>query len=126
MKLIRLVLGALILFLDRVFAPTPVRRPADKQAQLEAELRGLALYQFEACPFCVKVRRAMKRLDMPIELRDARKVPAFGEELVREGGMMQVPCLRITEGGNSGGKARWLYESSDIIAHLEALSGRFA
>ncbi len=123
MNLIRAVLGALILFLDRAFTPTPVHRPVEKQRQLEVELRHLALYQFEACPFCVKVRRAMKRLAMPIELRDARKVPAFGEELEREGGMRQVPCLRIDE---HGGKVRWLYESSDIIAYLEAMSGRFA
>ena len=123
MKVVRAVLRALILCLHRVFSPTPITRTAEAQTRIEVELRSLALYQFEACPFCVKVRRAMKRLNLPIQLRDARKVPAYGEELLREGGMLQVPCLRIA---GADGKVRWMYESSDIIAHLEALSSRFA
>ncbi len=123
MSLIRSILGTLILILDRLFSPTPIQRSTENQARLEAELRKPQLYQFEACPFCVKVRRTMRRLNLPIELRDARKDTIYGQELAREGGMMQVPCLKITE---TGQKARWLYESSDIIEYLETFSRRFA
>lgn len=115
MKFIRWFLGNLILFFDRMFAPKALQRPPEAQARIDAATRSLALYQFESCPFCVKVRRAMKRLNLNIELRDA-KVPALEKELVEQGGQRQVPCLKITE---SDGKVRWLYESSDIIAYLE-------
>ncbi len=115
MRLIRWILGKIILFLNAVLAPKQIERSAEVQAAIEQEVSNLLLYQFEACPFCVKVRRAMHRLRLPIELRDATK-KEFAEELVRGGGELQVPCLRITE---SDGSVRWLYESSDIIDYLE-------
>lgn len=116
LKIIRLFVGKLILFLDWVFSPaTPVRSVAD-QARVDAATAGLVIYQYEACPFCVKVRRAMKRLGVKIELRDAARSAEFREELVKGGGKNQVPCLRIPEGG---GGFRWMYESGDIVRFLE-------
>jgi glutathione S-transferase len=76
----------------------------------------MALYQFKACPFCVKTRRAMKRLGLNIELRDARGDMQWRQQLLAEGGRLQVPCLYIPQ---SSGDAQWLYESNDIIAYLE-------
>lgn len=119
LKTIRWVLGSLILILNAVFAPKSVQRDPAEKSRIDQETQGLALYQFDACPFCVKVRRAMKRMDLNIEIRDVKKNKQWNTELVREGGQFQVPCLRIPE---PGGKTRWLYESSDIIAYLE---GRF-
>mgnify|MGYP002826738867 CR=1 FL=1 len=92
---------------------------AEAQAAVEAELADLKLYQFLACPFCVKVRRQMNRLDLPIEQRDTKRNEAWAEELLREGGSPKVPCLRIEEEGS----VRWLYESGAINEYLEA---RFA
>ena len=76
----------------------------------------MALYQFRACPFCVKTRRAMKRLGLGIELRDARTDPQWRRQLLGGGGRLQVPCLFIP---GEPGEARWMYESGDIIAYLE-------
>jgi glutathione S-transferase len=90
-------------------------RTAEAQARIDAATRNMALYQFRACPFCVKVRHAMRRLGLNIELRDARKDPVHAAELRSEGGRYQVPCLRIE---NEDGIA-WLYESKDIIRWLE-------
>ena len=80
----------------------------------------MALYQFKACPFCVKTRRAMKRLGLKIELRDARDNAQWRQQLLLEGGQVQVPCLYIPEDGAAG---RWMYESGDIIDYLEQRFG---
>ena len=80
-------------------------------------MQGLSLYQFAGCPFCIKTRRAFRRLNVDIDLRDIRKEPAYREELLAQGGRIQVPCLR----NENAGQVRWIYESSDII---EFVTGR--
>jgi len=112
---IRGALGALILFFNWVFTPRGVKREPDIQAQVDAQTTNLALYQFKACPFCVKVRRTMKRNSLNIEIRDAKRCDKARDELVEGGGKLKVPCLRIEEEG----KVSWMYESSDIINYLE-------
>ena len=105
------------MFGDFVSRPSPVERSSDNQAVVDDAIKSLSLYQFYACPFCVKVRREMARLGLDIEVRDAQS-GLYREELQREGGQVQAPCLRIEEEG----KVQWMYESSDIIAYLQ---GRF-
>ena len=119
MRAIRAIVGPILLFLDAVFAPTAVTRDADAQRRVDAAVGTLKLYQFKACPFCVRVRRQMKRLALPIETRDVKRNEQWREELLAKGGSPKVPCLRITENGSE----RWLYESKEIDAYLEA---RFA
>lgn len=116
MKIIRTIVGKLILWWDAIFQPRPLQRSSDAQAQIEKELHALKLYQFLACPFCVKVRREMKRLNLPIETRDAKNDTAFRNELLEKGGKIKVPCLRIEE---APGQYTWMYESNDIIAYLQ-------
>ncbi len=74
----------------------------------------MSLYQFHACPFCLKTRRAFKKLNLNIQTRDALKNP-HRADLLAEGGTIKVPCLRI----DSNNKTTWLYESNDIIDYLE-------
>jgi glutaredoxin len=116
MRIVRWFLGNLILFIDFITTPRGVKRSPEAQAQVDQQTRMLALYQFHACPFCVKVRRAMKRYGLNIELRDAKNNSMYREELEKEGGRIKVPCLRIT---NDDGSVSWMYESSDIIRYLE-------
>ena len=116
MRIIRLILGKLILFFNWVFTPRGVTRDAASQASIDAQTAGLKLYQYEACPFCVKVRRAMKRNTLTIETRDVKRSASAREELLAGGGNLKVPCLRIE---NERGQAEWLYESSDIVRYLE-------
>jgi len=115
MRAVRYLLGQLIVFIDWLTRPRPPQRDPQVQAQIDAETRSLALYQFRLCPFCVKVRRAMRRLGLNIETRDARNDPEQQVRLINEGGEFKVPCLAITENGQT----RWLYESNDIITYLE-------
>ncbi len=115
MKLIRWVLGRIILGLNFVFSPRGSKREPDLQKAIDEKTRNLSLYQFNACPFCVKVRRQMKRQSLEIELRDAKNDTIHKEALENGGGKLKVPCLRI----DKGGKTTWMYESNDIIKYLQ-------
>ena len=118
LKALRNGLGQLVIFADWITRPARRQRNSDSQAQIARDCQDLALYQFRACPFCVKVRRHLHRLNLPVELRDAKQA-AHGQILLEQGGKVQVPCLRIQEKDH----VRWLYESRAIIAYLEERFG---
>ncbi|MDO7910226.1 glutaredoxin family protein [Pseudomonas monteilii] len=118
-KALRVGLGQLIVFGDWISRPAKRKRNPAAQAQVDQAARQLSLYQFHACPFCVKTRRALHRLNVPVALRDAKHDPVHRQALLEGGGRVKVPCLRIDEGD----KTTWMYESKDIIAYLD---GRFA
>ena len=117
MRIIRGILGALILFFDWVFTPKGIKRDAEEQSKIDQQTAALSLYQYKACPFCVKVRRAMKRYALNIETRDAKRSETSRKELLQGGGKVKVPCLRVEE---KNGDIRWIYESSEIIGFLES------
>lgn len=119
-KALREGLGRLIVLLDFVTRPPKMRRGAADQQQAEQAAAGLSLYQFYACPFCVKTRRAIHRLNIPIDFRNAQAGSPHRQALQDQGGKLKVPCLRIDEGETT----HWLYESSDIIRYLEQRFGQ--
>jgi len=114
MKYIRNLLGAIIIMLDAITRPKPMQRSEDDQREVDLKAKNLSLFQFHGCPFCVKVRRAIHKLNVNIELRDA-KIEEIGDELLKEGGKRKVPCLRINENGT----IQWMYESNNIITYLQ-------
>ncbi|WP_418135298.1 glutaredoxin family protein [Psychromonas sp. GE-S-Ul-11] len=114
MKIIRWILGRIILLLNFIFSPKKLQRDAASQQKVDQQTKSLQLYQFAACPFCVKVRRVMRKNALNIELVDAQQ-PANRALLIEQGGKGTVPCLRIEEDN----KITWMYESSDIVAYLE-------
>ncbi len=116
---IRAGLGRLTVYIAFVTRPKPLQRTPEAQWAVEEEARGLSLYQFHACPFCIKTRRAIRVLNLPIETRDAQQDPEHREALKSGGGEIQVPCLRIEEQG----EVRWMYESVEIIAYLQERFG---
>ncbi len=116
LKIIRLTLGAIIAFFDLITRGFKKKRTPENQLQIQQQLKKLSLYQFNLCPFCIKVRRQLHKLNLPIELRDAKNNPQHRTTLEQEGGRIKVPCLRIED--ESG--TRWMYESSDIIRYLKA------
>ena len=116
MAIIRLILGKLILLFNWMFPPSSTLRDPELQASIDQQTTGLKLYQYKACPFCVKVRRAMQRQSLLIETRDVKRSDTAREELLAGGGDLKVPCLRIDEGE---GGYQWLYESQNIISYLE-------
>jgi glutathione S-transferase len=78
----------------------------------------LELYEFEACPYCRKVREALSTLDL-----DAKIFPCpsrgtrFRPEAERIGGKNQYPLLIDPNTG------RQLYESRTIVTYLYATYG---
>lgn len=116
MQAIRWILGRLILLFDWIFTPKSVKRDAELQARIDQQMSGLALYQYPACPFCVKVRRAIKRNNLTIKLVNAKTCETSKKELEAGGGKLKVPCMRIED---PSGNITWMYESSDIIRYLE-------
>jgi len=116
MSLIRWFLGKLILFINLITLPKPILRKKIDQDRIDNQTKDLTIYQFEACPFCVKVRRFIRKNSLKINLKDAKNNKAFKSELVNEGGKHKVPCLKI-EKINS--KTIWLYESNEIIKFLK-------
>ncbi|MDX1334383.1 MAG: glutathione S-transferase N-terminal domain-containing protein [Gammaproteobacteria bacterium] len=115
LKALREGLGRLIVFINFLTRPRPMQRSEEAQARVNEEASSLTLYQFYACPFCVRTRRAIHRLNLPIETRDAQNDPVDRQALKEGGGEIKVPCLRIEEAGET----RWMYESMDIISYLE-------
>lgn len=71
---VRWLLGRMILFFDWLTQPRKPDHSPEKQAELDAQTGSMALYQYAACPFCVKARRAIRRLGLNIELRDAKTI----------------------------------------------------
>lgn len=115
LKLLREGLGRLFVFFDFLTRPKVIERSIEAQAVVDDQCKALSLYQFYACPFCIKTRRIIRQLKLPIELRDAQKPGQHRDDLEKLGGRIKVPCLRIQDNGED----QWLYESNEIIAYFE-------
>jgi glutaredoxin len=119
-RTIRWPLGQIIIFIDWVTRPKTPNYPPEKQAELDAATSSMKLYHFKQCPFCVKTRRAIHRLGLNIETRDARNDPQWNQELINQGGRYQVPCLRIVK---DDGSVEWMYEANSINQYLDQRFG---
>jgi glutaredoxin len=115
MKIIRIVLGFVLVTLDKLFSPRPLKITEDQKQSILNNSKSLELFEFNACPFCIKVRRFMKKNNINIDLKDAKNDLEQRNELLNNGGKIQVPCLKISKNEST----QWLYESSDIIKYLE-------
>lgn len=116
-RTLRLVLTPFVLLWEKFTTPTGVERSPEEQQRVDSETAQMALYQFKTCPFCIKVRREVKRLSLNIDLRDAQHDALHRAELQNGGGKPQVPCLKLTD---EQGNVQWLYESDVIIQLLRS------
>jgi glutaredoxin len=114
-QLIRIILTPFMLVAEKLTTPTGISRSIEAQAQVDADCSQLALYEFKACPFCIRVRKEMARLSLNVVKHDARNNPTHRQALEAGGGRIKVPCLRIS---HDNGEVQWLYESNDIITYL--------
>ena len=89
----------------------PAKRPAEDK---------LALYHFDGCPYCARVRRAIDGLGIDVELRNIFDNQTYLKELREARGRRTVPVLRIV---GADGDERWMPESADIVRYLEATYG---
>ena len=114
-KTLRLLLGPFMLLKERLTQPKGLQRDAASQAAVDMQCQSLALYQFNTCPFCIKVRQEMRRLSLTVDKRDAQHNAANRDALLQGSGATKVPCLKITD---SNGQTRWLQDSNAIVAYL--------
>ena len=115
LRLLREGSGRVLILIDWLVKPSIVKRSSEDQSKVDQETKILKLYQFYACPFCIKTRRAIKRLNLKVETRNAQAAGEFRKELELSGGKIKVPCLKV----EGAGEASWIYESNDIIKYLD-------
>ena len=115
-KTLRFILEPFLLLWDKVFVPKGIERSPEDQEKMDQRTKNLSLYQFNSCPFCIKVRRQVKRQSLNIPLLDAQHNQQNREELLKGGGKITVPCLKLV---SDTGEVSWMYESSDIIQYLQ-------
>ena len=118
-RTLRTVLGPVMLLKEKITRPKGLSRPQAAQEKVDRQCQSLVLYQFQTCPFCIKVRQEISRLSLNIKRIDAQHEGPGRQELLKGGGQTKVPCLKITD---KAGKTQWLYDSEKIIAYLR---GRF-
>jgi len=115
-KGVHAIIGPILLTADWMFTPRGIERDPDEQQRIDKQTKNLVMYQFLTCPFCIKTRRAIKRLSLNIETRDALRHAPSRQQLLEGGGEIKVPCLRIS---GEDDKVEWLYESNEIIKYLK-------
>ena len=115
-KGLRLLLRPFMLLWAKFATPRGIVRQGTAQQDIDSECAKLALYHFNTCPFCIKVRHEMARLSLPIQLREAQHDAKHRGELLQGGGKVQAPCLQIED---ERGNIQWMYESNDIIQYLQ-------
>jgi len=113
-KILREGLGRIIVFLDWLTRSKPLQRSEELQSLVDSQTASLSLYQFYACPFCIKTRRFIHGLNLNIAFKYAKKGSPYRDELASGGGKIQVPCLRVED--DQG--VNWIYESSQINLYL--------
>lgn len=84
-----------------------------------ARADDLALYHYEGCGYCARVRRALSELGVEVELRDIERDPTHLRALVDARGRRTVPVLRIRHDEGD----EWMPESADIVAYLRRRFG---
>ena len=77
----------------------------------------LVLYNFEASPYCRKVREALDELELDCVVKNVAKKSKRRPELIERGGKMMVPYLADPNTGSE------MYESDDIVAYLRKTYG---
>ncbi|MDQ7003294.1 MAG: glutathione S-transferase N-terminal domain-containing protein [Ghiorsea sp.] len=115
LKMFREGVGGLMAFVSWLTNPRKIKRSPEEQQRVDTIAKNMSMYQYFACPFCIKTRRTVHRLNIPLEYRDAQvRGSEHRNTLEKEGSQIKVPCLRIDESD----KTTWIYESNTIIAHL--------
>ncbi|MDQ6955842.1 MAG: glutathione S-transferase N-terminal domain-containing protein [Mariprofundaceae bacterium] len=115
LKIFREGVGGLMALVSFLTSPRKIKRSQEAQNTINEQVKSMSMYQYFACPFCIKTRRTVHRLNIPLEYRDAQvRGGEHRNTLEKEGGKIKVPCLRIDEGD----KTTWLYESNAIVEYL--------
>jgi len=115
LKVFREGVGGLMAFVSYLTWPRKIKRDVAVQRDIDKQVESMSMYQYFACPFCIKIRRTIHRLNIPLEYRDAQvRGGEHRNTLEQQGGQIKVPCLRI----DANDETTWLYDSKAIVAYL--------
>lgn len=109
--------GFCFMFTDYFFKVKPVERSSEDQASLDRESRKMQLYFCKLCPKSIKVKRRCEELGLRVVVKDVLRINAYKNELLKGGGELKVPCLRIE--GQNGDDSNWMYNGEDILEYLD-------
>lgn len=100
---------------DKYFDVPAVARTNEEQSSLDRESRRIQLYFYRNCCDSVKIKRHCKYLGLRVVEKDVERVNSYRNELLKGGGAIKVPCLRVE--GRKGTK--WYYHQEDIQKYLD-------
>ena len=78
----------------------------------------ITLYARRLCPYCWKVKRKLRELDVAYEVEYVSFVRPLRSEVKRISGQSRVPVIMDSDHGVEG-----MAESADIVAYLEETYG---
>ena len=82
-----------------------------------------ALFARPFCGYCYRVMLAARELGVDVDIHDIWADGESKQQLIEETGGSRVPVLRYRE---DSGETRWMPESRDIVAWLEAYAEKMA
>ena len=98
--------------------PRGMKVKKHNQADPPRPNKALKVYEYEACPFCRKVREEMTELDLTyVNITCAQGAEEKRQELQERGGKVQFPYLVDPNTGVE------MYDSEDIITYLAETYG---
>lgn len=115
MSILRFILKFILIINYKLSLKKPIVRTKEQQNIVDQKLKGHTLYQYQWCPFCVRVRKFIIENCLNVKLFDIKDDDNKKEELKTKGGHLKVPCLKI----NNGNDAQYIYESLDILKYLK-------
>lgn len=97
-----------------VASATRLRGRRVKRPRVVQPTKMLVLYNYEASPYCRKVREVLCELDLDAHIKNVARKSERRPELIEQGGKMQVPYLIDPNTGVA------MYESAEIIEYLRS------
>jgi len=119
MLLMRKSAGACSLLVERIsvkYFAKPVCRSLPEQKKLDQRFKNFELYELKRCPDCSRLRRQLHKDQINIQANNAEKYQCYRNEILKGGGTVQFPCLKIRQ---ADGSQIWLYGYEDIYNRLQ-------
>ncbi|QIZ83802.1 glutaredoxin [Bermanella marisrubri] len=104
-----------LLYSCSVMLTPTVKRSSKEQRRVEKVASGLTLYVSDTCPYCTKVKKQVKHLNIPLTIKNLDRCHIYQKELLSGGGKAQVPCLKIDRSKG----VEWVYRSEQIANYMD-------
>ena len=114
MKFSHYLNGYTLKLIDRLVPVKPMVHNQERQSQLDSESRRMHLYFSQNSAASIRVKRFCDRVGLHVVEKDVERVNSYCNELLKEGGQPNIPCLRL----ELNGRTHWLYGPNEIVQFL--------